>query len=158
MRSPILLDSNLAVLLCVGMAGEDNISRHKRLGGFDVADYRMLVHVLSHSSGVVICPNIATEASNLIRQSYTSLQEAGASALRNMLDSAEEHLVGSQMVAQDEAYMKFGLTDAAILRILADAPDTRLLTTDFALYHIAHSRGLNAANFNHLRDQRPDFA
>jgi hypothetical protein len=157
MQPTILLDSNLAVLLCMGMTGEQNISRHKRLGSFDVTDYRLLVAVLGNARGLVICPNIATETSNLVRQSYESLRDAGARALRELLDSAEERQVGSRTVASDEAYMRLGLTDAAMLQILSDAPDTSLLTTDFALYQIALGRGLNAQNFNYFRDQRADF-
>src|SRR5690606_37961335 len=88
--SSILLDTNLLVLVCVGQTGLGNISKHKRLRAFDEADFILLRNILEESRELVTLPNIATEASNLIRQTADPLQGAASEALRALISGENE--------------------------------------------------------------------
>ncbi len=50
-------------------------------------------------------------------------------------------------------FTRLGLADAALLNLVADAPNTRplLLTMDLDLYLAATELGLNVVNFNECR-------
>lgn len=64
---PLLLDTNLLVLLAVGLADPEKITSHKRLQKYDPVDFENLTTLVESSAKLILCPNIATETSNLIR-------------------------------------------------------------------------------------------
>ena len=47
---PVLVDTNLAILLAVGLAGTELIARHKNLRVYDESDFAILVAVLAEAS------------------------------------------------------------------------------------------------------------
>jgi hypothetical protein len=68
---------------------------------------------------------------------------------------AEEHIIKSKVVVGRKEFIRLGLTDAVLLE-LAHTGAT-LLIVDLALYLAAWAFGLNAINYNHVREQRVDF-
>lgn len=155
--SSILLDANLLVLDCVGRTGLGNISRHKRLNAFDDRDFLLLHQILATARSIVTLPNIATEASNLIRQTANPLRMAASEALRLLLSGRMERYVESKNAVADIGYLGLGLTDAAILHELSPDSETCILTVDFRLYAEALGRGIESFNFNHFKDERGDL-
>ena len=153
----ILLDSNLAVLLCVGLAGREHIPRHKRLAAFDELDFDLLLSVVSSFSAIAVIPNIATETSNLLRQVKPPLRDEVSKALAGLIEGAEEQVVMSKQAVIHDSYVKLGLTDAAILQLIESETNFNLMTVDFDLYLAAAVRELKVINFNHLKEQRPDL-
>ena len=153
----VLLDSNLAVLLSVGLAGREHISRHKRLTAFDEVDFDLLVRVISSSSGLSVIPNIASETSNLLRQTANPLRDLVSQTLAGLIGSAEEYVIESKQAVGDRSYLQLGLTDAAILQLVEGNAGLSLVTVDFDLYLAAAMRDLDVINFNHLKQQRSDF-
>ncbi|MGH9477535.1 MAG: hypothetical protein ACRD1C_14630, partial [Terriglobales bacterium] len=63
---PLILDSNLLVLLTVGTASRAYISRHKRLQAYSEADFDLLVEVIAPVSKVMVTSNTLTETANLL--------------------------------------------------------------------------------------------
>jgi hypothetical protein len=68
MRKLIALDANLLVLLVVGLTKLNYIATHKRLKTYTIDDYTLLTELIAASAGMVVTPNVLSEASNLLRQ------------------------------------------------------------------------------------------
>jgi len=155
---PILLDSNLSVLLCVGLVGMAHIRAHKRLNGqYDETDFVLLRLVIERSRRLVVCPNVATETSNLVRQSGIGLRQAAAEMQRRLIKDAQEFYFESGLAVDDPDYLRLGVTDAVLLQLLAANQELVLLTVDLDLYLAGANRSLNVFNFNHIRNERADF-
>lgn len=153
----ILIDSNLSVLLCVGLADTGLIRSHKRLGSYDETDFDILKEIVDGASELVICPNVASETFNLTRQIGGPARNQIAEVLRGVIEEAREVYVESRNAAQDPNYLRLGLTDVVLLCMLDAQESLILVTADHNLHVAAASRRLAAVNFNHLRERRPDF-
>jgi hypothetical protein len=153
----ILIDTNLAILLCVGISGTRNIEKHKRLAGYDEQDFQLLTELLGDDPKLVFSPYVLGETSNLVRQVANPLKSQLAKDLREMVLRADEIQVPCSKIVDDNRYLDLGVTDAALLTILSAHPKLVLLTEDANLYIAASQRGYLAFNFSHVRDQRPDF-
>ena len=151
----VLIDSNLAILLCVGKSGTQNIEKHKRLRAYDEQDFHLLSEHLGDDPQLVFSPFVLCETSNLIRQN--PLQKHLSMILREMILRADEIQVSSAKIVEDNRYVDLGMTDAALLTILSEHPNLALLTEDAKLYLAAASRGYSAFNFSHVRNLLPDF-
>ncbi|WP_157384411.1 hypothetical protein [Nitratireductor soli] len=154
----LLVDSNLLVLLCVGNAGENYISSHKRLRAFDVTDFELLQKIVRDAAQLSILPNIATETSNLIRHFALPVRDRFSEVLKRMTLEFFEFSVPSRSAVEQPDYARLGLTDAAILKALERERDLMLITSDLGLYLAAMQRDFDAVNFNHLKEQRPDLS
>lgn len=156
MPHAIILDANLAILLTVGLTGRHHILRHKRLRQYDETDFRILEEIIASSAGIILCPNVATETSNLIRYIEEPLRGEIAAVFAEVLKRCDERTVPSLRAAQHAAYPRRGLTDAVLMCLLHH--EATLVTADLELYLAALTAGFNAINFTHLQAQRPDFS
>lgn len=154
-RERVVLDSQLAVLLCVGLADRKKVTRHKRLSAYDTTDFDLLSALLGLCAEIVVSPNIATETSNLLRSGSQDIRLQ--IALRTFVEQSAEIYVESRAAVSHPAYVRLGVSDASILHLLGQYSDTWLLTADLDLYLAAESLGLKVENFNHVRNLRPDF-
>lgn len=145
----VVLDSNLLLLLVVGMAGESYISKHKRLAAYAVDDYRLLVESISGVERVIVTPNTLTETSNLLGyiaepdRSYLYL------IFRKLISLTKETYYESVKSSGRAEFPRLGLADSTILEAISDA--SPLLTVDLDLYLAALAAGGKAMNFNHMR-------
>ena len=155
MPTPILLDTNILVLVAVGLTDIRYIRRHKRLQTFDETDFQIVCDLIDSSSGVIFSPNILTETSNLIRYVGEPMKSEIAMTFSGMIERTEEQYIPSASAVSRSEHVRLGLADAVLLR-LAETGAT-LLTDDHLLYLAAASGGLNAINYNHIREQRPDY-
>jgi hypothetical protein len=146
----LILDTNLLLLLVVGMASPRYIAKHKRLHPvYTIADFDLLSGYVRAASHILLTPNTLTETSNLARQIAEPARSEIGSVLRQLVLTLDETYVNSASgVGQDE-FIRLGLTDSVLLSLAS--PDVILLTADVGLYVAACSRGMNAQNFNHLR-------
>lgn len=146
----IVLDSNLLLLLVVGLASRDYIAGHRRLQAYSIEDFRLLQNILSTADKIVVTPNILTETSNLVGYISEPARTRIYILLKALVEEAiEEQYVESKLVVARDEFPRIVLTDAAILE-MATASHT-LLTVDRDLYLSALKQGLKAENFNHLR-------
>ena len=147
--STVLIDTNLLVLLAVGLVDEALIARHRRLSAFTVEDFRRLKAILAGFDGVIFCPNVLTEASNLSGQTAEPDRSKIRARLAAMIAGAPERYVASVEATARRDYLRLGLTDAVLLT-LAENGGT-LLTTDLDLYLAAQRAGFDCVNYNHVR-------
>jgi hypothetical protein len=148
---PVIVDTNLLVLLVVGRASRAYISKHKRLTAFVQEDYDALVRILGNASELLVTPHALAEASNLAAYIGEPARSEVLGVLQNLIRSATEVPVASKSAAERQEFIRLGLTDAAMLEVTSQ--EIVLLSTDLALCIAAESTGKLAMNFNHVRDQ-----
>lgn len=148
----IVIDSNLLVLLVVGLTDRNLIGKHKRTKSFDKEDFKLLTDALANFDQIIVTPHILTEASNLLSQIAELAMSAVRKTLAGLLESQKEKFEASIDVVKHHSFLKLGLTDCAILKLIADSMP--LITTDLDLYLAAAKTNHNAINFNHIRQKR----
>lgn len=152
-RRGILVDTNILLLAVIGSAGPQLIRRHKRTENFTSADYERLADLLELFTRIVTTPGILAEVSSLGRQIGDPSRTEVSSAFGRWLTFGRERLrerhVRSIEFASDPMLVRFGLTDAGIIR--AARKGYLVLTDDLRLGHFLQSDGRDVINFNHLR-------
>ena len=148
---PILLDTQLIVLLVVGLASKMIIRKHKNLTAFSEDDYELLILLLGEDPELMLLPNTVSEASNLLRQHRNPERTAILSTFRRLIETHRERYVTSRRAASLPEYERLGVTDSAI--IACSSNRARLLTADLDLFLAAQGRGIDAVNFNHRREE-----
>ena len=147
----VLVDTNILLLLFVGSVERRLIERFKRTmaRGFRESDYELLTNFLKHfENRVVTTPHILTEVSNLAGQLSVQKQRF-FSYFAKGISRLIEHYEPSGNLAQAESFVKFGLTDTAIIELVKG--QYLVLTDDFALSNYLDKQGVDVFNFNHLR-------
>ena len=144
------IDANLLVLFVVGSVDKEFIAGHRRLRAFTSEDYEVLRELLGRVRLTFVTPNTLTETSNLLAQHREPERSLFLERLRVIIHESEEIVVASVEASRNTAFMRLGLTDAALLELVsADRP---VLTADGQLYQAALQKGeLAAVNFHHLR-------
>jgi hypothetical protein len=90
-----------------------------------------------------------TEVSNLLGKEREDIKCLGRESMIEFIDKCEEILEPSAVLVDKSEFMRLGLTDVAIA--VASQLPAFVLTADADLYiHVSNS-GLEAANFNHIR-------
>lgn len=150
----VAVDSNLLLLLVVGMTSRDYVDKHKRLKEFTVEDFDLLQEQLSAATEIVVTPNTLTETSNLIDHIADPARTKIYQTLRTLVKSpgAKEVYVASTGAVENTELPRLGLTDCVLLD--ACSTGTPLITVDLHLYLAVIARGDKALNFNHLRYAR----
>ena len=149
MRKIIALDTNLLVLLVVGLTAPRYISVHKKLNPtYGVADYQLLTGLIAASAGVVVTPNVLSEASNLLRQINEPAKTQIALAFREVISRTEEIYVTSADAASRKEFVRLGLSDSSLLEI--SKRNIVILSVDLDLYLAARAAGYDALNFNYV--------
>jgi hypothetical protein len=148
----IILDTNLLVLLVVGLADEKLISKHKRIQkNFMLEDFELLKLFLEPYQQIVVTPHILAETSNLVSLIGDPDKSRIMRILGAFIGELEEIQHPSKSAVNSPHFVRLGLTDCMILEILQE--DLPLLTVDFDLYFQALSSGRDVFNFNHLRQE-----
>jgi len=154
-RRSIILDTNLAVLLIVGLADRTFIGQHKRLAAFDEIDFDHLKEVVDDHTSLVFSPNVLTETNNIVRQAPVRARHSIQMVFGNLIHATAERYVESALAVSRPEFRWLGLSDAVILLLASN--ETLILTSDVGLYVAAQTAGLPSENFNHWKDQRPDY-
>jgi predicted nuclease of predicted toxin-antitoxin system len=149
MEQRVLIDTNLLMLLAVGIHNKGYVATHKRTSMFTGDDFEVLA-ILIDGATIVLTPHILTEASNLLWQCAEPHKSSIRQVLADIASSCEELFLASSEVVRCTEFRKLGLTDAAVLALADDA--VLLLTQDLDLYLAAQCRGIKAENFTHFRD------
>jgi rRNA-processing protein FCF1 len=148
-REALLIDSNLLLLLFVGLYDPTRIQKFKRTAQFTVEDFELLVAFIERFKEVVTTPSILTEVSNLLGQLPEGLKYSLYEHFADAIKDLYEHYTPSQELGNEKAFPKFGLTDTAILQ--AASGKYLVLTDDFRLTQYLKGLNIDVINFNHLR-------
>jgi hypothetical protein len=147
----LLLDTNLLLLLFIGAKDSTLISKARTLKAFEESDYDLLEEVINNHSfnSLVTIPHIMTEVSNLLGKEREDIKRLGREEMIEFLNKCQEISVPSAALVDKPEFMRLGLTDVAIA--VASQLPAFVLTADASLYIHITSSGLEAANFNHIR-------
>jgi hypothetical protein len=147
---PVVIDTNLLVLLVVGSASRDYIARHKRLDGYTVRHFDDLVALISVFSEIVLLPQIVAEVSNLVRQIEGGPQRRIQSALRTLIENCREFPAESLSGALREEFLELGITDSVVLHFCSldmEGLHPTLITSDSRLADVGHSLGYSIIDY-----------
>jgi hypothetical protein len=148
----IILDTNLLLLFVVGMTEQEYVVKHKRLSAYTIADFHLLLDMLSAAKAIVVTPNTLTETSNLIKHINEPARSHIYGFFQKLVKATEteERFIESRIAVDRPEFLRLGLTDSALLQVGAESHT--LLTADLNLYLAASQLGLMAENFNHHRN------
>lgn len=151
MKGVVVVDTNLLVLLVVGSARRDYISKHKRLKDhYNVEDFELLVSLIAEFSDIVLLPHILTEVSNLSRNIDNPAKKEVQEALRTLIETSNELPLLSSYGSQRPEFHELGLTDAVILHLCSmsiSGINPTLITTDTDLANNANSLGFSVIDY-----------
>lgn len=145
----LLVDSNLLLLLLVGLLDPNRIERFKRTQAFDVDAFELLKRIVELFATVVTTPNVLTEVSNLLGQLPEAAREDSSRLLAELAGRTDEQYRPSRDLVGRHHFAKFGLTDSSVIESCRGR--YLVLTVDLPLFHYLINTGVDAINFNHLR-------
>jgi hypothetical protein len=148
-RNALLVDTNLLVLLVVGLADPKQVERFNRTRAYTRADFELLAAFVNRFDMLVTTPNVMTETSNLAGQLTEPLRGKALAVLAGIIVQSVERYFPSATLAEEPVYVQLGLTDTAVARAARDR--VAVLTDDLPLYGRLASAGADVFNFNHVR-------
>jgi hypothetical protein len=143
-----LIDANLLVLHLVGKTNKHRIRDFKTGDVFGVKDFDLLEALVEYLGKLITTPHVLTEVSNLAKLHGKELG-AFRQEYKVAVEQMDEFYDESRAVVADAAFMRLGLTDAAITML--QRRNLLVLTVDSILWDTLQQRGLDAVNFNHVR-------
>lgn len=149
MSRSLLLDTNLLVVLVVGLTDREEIGKHKRTRDYTPENFDLLFDALNKYQELWVTSQAVAECSNLIRQTHTALAERLMQTLSNLVSRISESSMRSKDLFMESCVLRLGVTDAGIAK--KSRRVTHLLTADLDLYLEVSQRYGNAINFNHIR-------
>jgi predicted nucleic acid-binding protein len=149
----LLLDTNVLLLLFVGLWDRPRIQHFKKTEQFTDDDFGLMLEILQGFGQVATTTHILTEISNLSGQHGEPERTAFFNTLAMRISLLPEHHIAAQTVIANPVFVRLGLTDTAIAAIASEAA-LEVLTTDAALYTHLSTIGVSVYNFNHIRQRK----
>lgn len=150
----VLLDSNLFLVFLAGAFEPRLFGSFKRISGYTLDDYALLVRLLSFFKTLLTTPHILTEVSNLANslpaRSKTGWSRGFAALLQTQQKTPglrEQWTLATELSKMPE-FKAFGITDAALTNLSTDA---LVVTEDYRLSGVLQSRDIHVLNFCDLR-------
>ena len=149
----IALDSNLLLVLIAGSMGAQLFKSFKRVSGYRMEDYELLVRLLGSFSVLITTPQVLTEVSNLangLRESYRYDWNTHFAALvgsEKNIGVREQWNPAAELALKPD-FLPFGLTDTALVELASQA---LVVTEDYRLSGSLKTRGIPVLNFGDLR-------
>lgn len=148
----VLLDANLLVLLIIGLVDPRRIATHKKLNSFyNEKSYKLLFYIINSCRKIYVSSHVLAETNGLMTKGLTGEVEVNAFlALKQVieLDSFHELHCPSNTIVTHEKFIKYGLTDIGLLKLLKNK--VVLLSDDFAFSGYVEKIGLDSLNFQTL--------
>lgn len=149
-RRGALLDSNLLLLLLVGLMDVRAICRFEHTKEYSVEDYERLRCVAEEFDRMVTLPHVLTEVSNLATKLRGSHRQVFPRFLAEFLaDAEEDRTVSGRELSLTPTFATLGLPDSAILAAVRQ--EILLLTADDNLTSVAADQGCAVLPFYLLK-------
>ncbi|MHB8522127.1 MAG: PIN domain-containing protein [Limisphaerales bacterium] len=148
----LLIDANLLFLYFIGLVSRDLIALSKptRESKFTRDDFELLGRLIHHFGGrVYTTPHILTEVSNLATKLLGHNRLVFLMTLAKHIGPWCEQSIRSQELVALDYFPRFGLTDAAIIRLSSNR--MLVLTMDRPLCGYLRSKDIEAMNFRDLQ-------
>lgn len=148
----LLLDANLLVLVAVAGFDPRLIGKNTRLDLFDLADYDLLLKLIAAFSKQRTTPHVLAEVNNLADKCVPKLRlRQFRYGFAEFVKRLDEQWMPAAEICDTEAFRRLGLADAAIVQLAQDG--TTVLSMDAQLCAELWGSGVEAFNFNHVRDR-----
>jgi hypothetical protein len=145
----LLVDTNLLLVYFVGMYDPERVSKFKRTQTFTEDEFLLLARFFAVFEKLITTPNVLTEVSNLLGQLPNNLRSVFFVDFAKRLVLLEEHYSSSADISTTTHFDRLGLTDSGIAQLVEGR--YLVLTDDLSLYGFLQNRGIDAVNFNHIR-------
>ncbi len=153
-HTSVVLDSNLLLLLTVGLWNPRAIATQKRLNGFSVDDFKVLQTFLTTFKQVVTTAHVLTEVSNLAGAASGQSREAIFTQLSLLVHTLQESTPSAVTLCEQPPFRYFGLTDAGLSHLCSEM---LLLTQDGRLARHLQLRGLDAWTLEQIKHLRHEM-
>ena len=148
-RCGILLDTELLLLLCVGLFDPAMVERHKKANKYTLDDFERIDYIVGKFNPLYVSPQILAEFSNhsdrlgskVIREFYKSIEK--------ILKEQFEVYIPKDVIIEEDYLPALGFADVSILKICEEKRCV-LFTADWQLEGICRAKGLEVVNFNHI--------
>jgi len=144
----VLLDTNLMVLLAVGLYKRERISSFKRTDQYTTRDFSLVAGIMDKFERRITTPHILAETDNLTRQLPAREHRAVAAIMAPFVEKLFEIYSPSAAAMHHQRYSTLGLTDCVTI---ACATDILVITDDLTLSSILSHLGRDNININHIR-------
>jgi hypothetical protein len=148
MRS-VLIDTNLLLLLIVGLYNKDLISVHKRTKEFVPEDFDLLVESIDGYKILWVTSHCLAEVSNLIMQTNEKQAKELMAYFSDFVAKAKESHIPKEIIFKNGISTRLGVADTGL--IIKSKRVSCVFTVDFDLYIEILNRGHKVVNFNNLR-------
>lgn len=147
----LVVDTNLLLLLMVGLYDHTAIGKVKRTEKFSQDDFQKLTRLLNHfKTNFIINTNILTELCNLTESFNNKTEQRFFAFIKSaIVDWKEEVKSASETLKEDEkVFFKFGMTDASIFQLAKE--QALVVTDDLKLYHYLSTQNFYTLNYTNL--------
>jgi len=149
-RTGVVVDTELLVLLAVGRYDETYIPAFKRTAGFTSEDYEILSGFLARFRSLVLSPQVLAELSNYSYQIPEARLSVFLNTLIELVSRMTEVHVPKDEIITHGSFRKVGATDAGLI-ICCTEGSYLLLSKDRRLCGLARQVGVDALHFDELR-------
>jgi len=150
----VLLDSNLLLVFLAGSFDPRLFGSFKRISGYTLNDYDLLVRFLGFFKTLLTTPHILTEVSNLANSLPLGIKPDWYRYFAILIASERDHSGLKEQwtpaieLAKMPEFAAFGITDTALTKLALDA---LVVTEDYRLSGFLRSQGVPVINFGDLR-------
>jgi len=147
----VLIDTNLLLLLFIGLFDKKQIESYKRVNKYSREDFDKLNGLINYfSNKIFITSNILTEICNLTDDFNKKNNQRFFQFVEAMLEHLKEYSEKSADLIKNNqrCFYKFGIADTSIVNLAKQ--NTLIITDDLKLYHFLITQNLDAINYNHL--------
>ncbi len=144
-----LIDTNLLLLLVVGMTNKKYISKHKRTKMFTERCYDEFLELLENFDSLWITSHCLAETSNLLKHTGKHQAQELLSTLSGIcLKHSEPHIIRDD-IFNSKHYLRLGVADTGF--VLKSKEVTHSFTVDHDLYGAISALGREITNFTHIQ-------
>jgi hypothetical protein len=146
----LIIDTNLLLLLVVGLYDRNFINKFKRVSAYNIEDFETLRKFTSKFKIIIITPHILAELSNLSFNIEGKRLKKYFYFFSNILYPYKEVYLHKNILLNLELAGKIGITDCGIIET-AKRHKCLAITDDLNVYLHMCYLNLPAVNFNHLK-------
>lgn len=148
-KRKVLLDSNLLVVLIVGLADQPLLFGKSALG-YDLKDFSLLQTIIQKCEKVIVTPYILAEVNSLLNRTGFARDRCRIILSEAIIPVLEEHYQTSLVLSKNIFEVRnFGLTDTSIIEAIDD--NVFVVTADGPLYGYLSQKGFPAIFYKDIR-------
>ncbi|NVM03449.1 MAG: hypothetical protein HWN67_14055 [Candidatus Helarchaeota archaeon] len=148
----IIVDTNLLILLLVGVYDPRYISKFKITSKYTKKDFIILRNFVNRFKKLIITPHILAELSNLSMKIPERRLTGYFIYFIDILKRSEEINIDKNLILSNKYIYRIGVTDVGIM-LSSENNDLLFITDEFKLANISFSKGLNVLHFSQIRGE-----